>query len=39
MTNKQIQPKWGAEHDVIVKRYEQRVKKGEVKEFVIVPRD
>jgi hypothetical protein len=39
MTNIQIQPKWGSKHDAIVKRYEERVKKGEVKTFVIVHRD
>jgi len=39
MNNTQTQPKWGPKHDDIVKRYEQRVKEGKVKEFVIVPRD
>ncbi len=35
----QTQPKWGAKHDAIIARYEQRVKDGSVKEFVIIPRD
>ena len=35
----EIKPKWGTKHDAIVGRYEQRVKEGSVKEFVIITRD
>jgi hypothetical protein len=35
----QEEPKWGEEEDVMVARYEKRVKEGKVKEFPINSRD
>ena len=37
-TTKQT-PKWGQEHDAIVKEYKEAKAEGKVKEFVIVPKE
>ena len=39
MANTSIQPQWAERHTKIVQGYEKKVKEGNIKEFVIIPKD